>query len=60
MSRLCLSRIVNLLNKEYIDIYKNILGEHLLKEITSIAKEHRPVKNYLDDTTKCILEKINK
>jgi hypothetical protein len=36
------------------------LGEDIVKEITSAAKEHTPIKNYLDETTKFILEKLKK
>lgn len=57
--KLCLSRIVNMLNKEYITTFTKILGESMMNKITAESKRRLPILNYLDESSRSsILVKI--
>lgn len=56
--KLCLSRIVNLLNKDYITIYHEILGDRIMSELKTQSKRHLSPQNHLEPSTRIILDKV--
>lgn len=56
--KLCLSRIVNMLNKDYVHTFEKILGNEMMIKISAQTKQHFPIQNHLDTSSKNILDKI--
>lgn len=56
--RLCLSRVVNLLNKDFTLIFSDILGASTMTKIIELSKKVLPLSNHLDETPRNILNMI--
>lgn len=56
--KLCLSRVFNLLNKDFTLIFSNILGASRMTKIIELSKKVLPLSNHLDETSRNILNKI--
>ncbi|KAL9553407.1 hypothetical protein MBANPS3_003292 [Mucor bainieri] len=57
--KLCLSRIVSLLNKTHVKLFKQILGNETVKDMLSVV--HTPLENHLSDATRqLLLKNLNK
>lgn len=56
--KLCLSRIVNILNEDYVNIFEEILGNKMMTEFSAQSKRHLLIRNHLDTSSKNILDKI--
>lgn len=56
--KLCLSRVVDLLNKDFTLIFSDISGASTMTKIIEVSKKVLPLSNHLDETSRNILNKI--